>query len=131
MWKYLIGNKPRPSKTKYEFKMLHSFEKRQKEALRIREKYPDRVPIVLEKSDSSDVVDIDKHKYLVPEDMTIGQFMYSIRKNMKIDSSQSIFFFINNVTIPRMEDNFGIIYEKNKDKDNYLYITFSSEIAFG
>lgn len=131
MLKYLIGNKPKPSKTKYEFKMLHSFEKRQKEASRIREKYPDIIPIVLEKSDSSDIIDVDKHKYLVPEDMTIGQFMYSVRKNMKIESSQSIFFFINNITIPRMEDTFGDIYENNKDKDNYLYITFSSENTFG
>lgn len=131
MWRYLLGNKPKPSKTKYEFKMLHSLEKRKQEATRIRQKYPDKIPIIVEKSDSSDVQDLDKHKYLIPESMTVGQFMFLIRKNLKLDSTTSIFFFVDNRVIPRMEDTLKGLYEKYKDKDNYLYITFSSENTFG
>ena len=131
MWKYLIGNKPRPSKTKYEFKMLHSLEKRKQEATRIREKYPNKIPIILEKSDSADIIDVDKHKYLIPEDMTIGQFMYLVRKNIKLDSTRAIFFFINNHVIPKMDDTLGQLYEKYKDKDLYMYITYSSEMTYG
>ena len=37
-------------------------EKRKSEAARIREKYPDRIPVIVEKADKSDIVDIDKKK---------------------------------------------------------------------
>ena len=49
------------------FKESYEFKNRKKEADRIREKYPDRVPIIVEKSTkSTDIPDIDKKKYLVP-----------------------------------------------------------------
>ena len=38
-------------------------EKRKQEAGRIRDKYPDRIPVIVEKADKSDIVDIDKKKY--------------------------------------------------------------------
>ena len=47
------------------FKDKFSFEKRLVESTRIMEKYPDRVPIICEKSGNSpDIPDIDKNKYL-------------------------------------------------------------------
>ena len=36
--------------------------KRKAEALRIKEKYPDRVPVIVEKARKSDIPDIDKNK---------------------------------------------------------------------
>ncbi len=50
-------------------------EKRRAEAARIRAKYPDRIPVICEKNDKSDITDIDKKKYLVPADLTVGQFV--------------------------------------------------------
>ena len=37
-------------------------EKRQAEAARIREKYHDRIPVIVEKAEKSDIPDIDKKK---------------------------------------------------------------------
>lgn len=37
-------------------------EKRQAEASRIRDKYPDRIPVIVEKAEKSDIPDIDKKK---------------------------------------------------------------------
>jgi len=37
-------------------------EKRQAEATRIRDKYPDRIPVIVEKAEKSDIPDIDKKK---------------------------------------------------------------------
>lgn len=37
-------------------------ERRQAEACRIREKYPERVPVIVEKAVKSDIPDIDKKK---------------------------------------------------------------------
>jgi GABA(A) receptor-associated protein len=44
------------------FKLEHPLEKRQAEANRIREKYPDRIPVIVEKAERSDIPDIDKKK---------------------------------------------------------------------
>mmetsp|Transcript_44699 Transcript_44699/g.121830 ORF Transcript_44699/g.121830 Transcript_44699/m.121830 type:complete len:87 (-) Transcript_44699:451-711(-) len=58
------------------FKSEHPIDRRKSEAERIRSKYPDRIPVICEKADKSDIPDIDKKKYLVPADLTVGQFMY-------------------------------------------------------
>jgi hypothetical protein len=44
------------------FKLEHPLERRQAEANRIREKYPDRIPVIVEKAERSDIPDIDKKK---------------------------------------------------------------------
>ncbi|KAJ3111335.1 ubiquitin-like protein atg8 [Phlyctochytrium bullatum] len=47
-----------------KFKDEHPFEKRKLEAERIRQKYPDRIPCIVEKAEKSDIATIDKKKYL-------------------------------------------------------------------
>ena len=42
----------------------HMTEKRKSEAERIRQKYPDRIPCIVEKAEKSDIATIDKKKYL-------------------------------------------------------------------
>jgi hypothetical protein len=36
-----------------------------------RQKYNDRIPVICEKNDKSDIDTIDKKKYLVPNDLTV------------------------------------------------------------
>ncbi|KAE9279448.1 hypothetical protein PR003_g28231, partial [Phytophthora rubi] len=69
-------------------------------AQRIRFKYSDRISVICEKADRSDTPDIDKKKYLVPADLTVGQFVYVIRKRIKLSPEKAIFIFINNVLPP-------------------------------
>lgn len=59
-----------------------------------------RVQVICEKADRSDIPDIDKKKYLVPADLTVGQFVYVIRKRIKLSPEKAIFIFINNVLPP-------------------------------
>ena len=47
---------------------------------RIRGKYPDRIPVICEKNEKSNVPDIDKKKFLVPGDLTVAHFILVIRK---------------------------------------------------
>jgi len=49
-------------------------EKRKQEAGRIRDKYPDRIPVIVEKADKSDIVDIDKKKYAVCSHTPLAPF---------------------------------------------------------
>jgi GABA(A) receptor-associated protein len=113
-----------------EFRNRHPFEKRKAECARVRAKYPERCPLVIEKAEKSKVEDIDKNKYLVPHDLTVGQLVYVIRKRTKITSEQAIFIFVNN-TIPATSSTIREIYEKHKDEDGFLYILYSGENTFG
>eukprot|EP01133_Synstelium_polycarpum_P001210 gene1210-1399_t len=113
------------------FKNDHPFEKRKEVAERIRSKYQDRIPVIVEKAPRSDAPDIDKKKYLVPADITVGKFVYEIRKHMpKINAEKAIYLFVNN-TLPPTAAFISQIYERYKDEDGFLYITYSGENTFG
>ncbi|KAK7332326.1 hypothetical protein VNO80_29076 [Phaseolus coccineus] len=115
---------------KTSFKLQHPLERRQAEASRIREKYPDRIPVIVEKAERTDFPDIDKKKYLVPADLTVGQFVYVVRKRIKLSAEKAVFVFINN-TLPSTAALMSAIYEENKDQDGFLYMTYSGENTFG
>jgi len=113
-----------------EYKKTTSEETRIQECSRILNKYPDRIPIIVCKDINCKLADIDKHKYLVPRDMTLGQFIYVIRKRIKLQPNEALFVLVNYSLIPGNK-SLQDIYEKNKDKDGFLYITYSSENTFG
>lgn len=112
------------------FKKEHPFDKRKKEADRIIKKYPERIPVICEKAQQSDISDIDKKKYLVPSDLTVGQFVYVIRKRIKLEPEKAIFIFVNN-TLPSTAALMSQIYKDHKDEDGFLYVTYSGENTFG
>ncbi len=114
------------------FKKEYSFEERSDEAQRVLSKYPDRVPIICERSNaaSKETPSIDKKKYLVPRDLNMGQFLYVIRKRIKLPSEKALFLFVKG----RMVSNATSIsdaYESNKDSDGFMYIHYSCENTFG
>tara|TARA_B100001093_G_scaffold419657_1_gene411277 strand:- start:139 stop:489 length:351 start_codon:yes stop_codon:yes gene_type:complete len=113
-----------------QFKKQHIFDKRLSESKRIIEKYPTKIPIIVEKQNKSDVPDIDKQKYLVPNDLTMGQFVYVIRRRLKLDPEKAIFIFINNI-LPPTSAVVQQVYEEHKDDDGFLYVTYSGENSFG
>ncbi|KAL3851202.1 hypothetical protein ACJIZ3_013084 [Penstemon smallii] len=126
---------------KSSFKLEHPLERRQAEAARIREKYPDRIPVIVEKAERSDIPDIDKKnlittfdiktcRYLVPADLTVGQFVYVVRKRIKLSAEKAIFIFVKNI-LPPTAAMMSAIYEENKDEDGFLYMTYSGENTFG
>ena len=75
-------------------------DKRMAEAKRIRSKYSDRIPVICERANKTDIPDIDKKKYLVPSDLTVGQFVYVIRKRIELPPEKAIFLFVNNILPP-------------------------------
>lgn len=105
-------------------------DKRIKESARMRSKFPDRIPVILEKDPKSNVKEIDKKKFLIPEDLTISQFMFVVRRRMEIDEKTAIFLFIDNTIAPSGQ-SLKTLYKSHKDDDGFMYITYSSENAFG
>lgn len=113
------------------FKDTHTFDQRCKESNRVLSKYPDRIPIICEKiANKKNIPSIDKSKYLVPSDLTMGQFIYVIRKRLKLSAESGLFIFIDG-TIPPTSALIANIYANYKDEDGFLYVRYSNENTFG
>ena len=109
----------------------HEFEHRQAEAEKIRTKYPDRVAVICEKVEGSRVPQVDKTKYLVPKSLTVGQFVYVIRRRVKLDASQALFVMTASGTMLPTSSTIAQIREEHQDEDGFLYLVYSGENAFG
>lgn len=112
------------------FKKRYSLEHRKEESKKVITKYPNRIPVVVQQSEKSTLNKIDKHKYLVPRDLTVGQFMYVIRKRIRLSKEQALILFVND-TVPSGSMLMSVLYKENKDKDNFLYVFYSGENCFG
>lgn len=111
------------------FKEKFCIQERMNQSHKAIEKYPNRIPVVVECKDNL-LPDIDKNKYLVPKDITVGQFCYVLRKRIKLTSDQAIFLFINN-TLPPTASTLEEQYVQHKEEDGFLYINYRSESTFG
>lgn len=112
------------------YKDSQPFEVRSIEAARMLEKYPDRIPVIIEKNRSSRIEDIDKRKFLVPTDLTFGQLILVVRKRLNISREKAIFLFCNS-TLPAGSALVSQIYQEHKDEDGFLYLKYSGENTFG
>lgn len=48
---------------------------------------------------------IIKCRYLVPADLTVGQFVYVVRKRIKLSAEKAIFIFVKNILPPTGKEN--------------------------
>jgi GABA(A) receptor-associated protein len=104
-------------------------EERTEQSTKVLNKYPERIPVVVEPL-TNDIPSIDKNKFIVSKDMTFGQFIYIIRKRLKIESDVALFFSVNGSLCTSSSD-IGTIYAEKKNEDNFLYIKYTTENTFG
>lgn len=106
--------------------------KRKADAERVLLKYPDYIPVIIDKSEEISKI-ITKQKFLVPKNISCAHLLTTIRKmsNQKINSSQALFLFCDNILV-MPHDSFEYLYNKYKDKeDKYLYLFVCYENTFG
>lgn len=116
------------------FRKENNLEKRQGLFRRIKSKFPDRVPIICEKSlvAAKDFPSVEKIKYLVPSGSTVGEFIANIRKRIDIPAHQALFMFVgDNNVLPPVATPIEILYDKEKSDDGFLYFQYSGENTFG
>uniref|UniRef100_A0A8C2MXL1 Gamma-aminobutyric acid receptor associated protein n=1 Tax=Cricetulus griseus TaxID=10029 RepID=A0A8C2MXL1_CRIGR len=83
---------------KFVYKEEHPFEKRRSEGEKIRKKYPDRVPVIVEKAPKARIGDLDKKKYLVPSDLTGGNLLlYSFWFHCRNTTKKTSFYTLPTV----------------------------------
>jgi len=116
-------------------KLEKTAEERAVISARIRAKYPGRVPIYIDPAPNSKVPVIDKRKFLVPRDFTMGQMIFTIRKRMELSSSQAIFVYImqkgKQELLAQTSSTMGEIYDQYHEDDGMVYLQYASENAFG
>lgn len=117
---------------KRRYKDQHTFEQRKQEAERVLNKYPDRIPVICERAPFAkvDCPFIDKTKYLVPRELSVGQFMYVIRKRLKLESHKSLFLYAGTM-IPANIMRMDALHSLQQENDNFLYLCYSLENTFG
>ena len=96
-----------------EFKKQFPLYQRLQESEKVLYEYPDKVPVICEKDNRVYNCEIKKRKYLVSKDLTVGQFMYIIRKQIEMNSGMGLFLFTKG-NIPPSSEKMGNIYNKFK-----------------
>ena len=114
------------------FQQSFDFASRSSESMRICTKFPGRVPVIVERSRSSpSLPPIDKPKFLAPNEMTVGQFMFVVKRRLKLSSEQAMYLLANDATLISTSSLMREVFERHRDDDGFLYVTYSIENTFG
>jgi GABA(A) receptor-associated protein len=112
------------------YKQKVTFSQRLNESTKIKSKFPGRIPVIIERGARSSIPEIDKNKFLVPSDLTIGQFIFIIRKRLTLSPETALFVYINN-NLPTTSSLMRELYSKHQDQDGFLYVQYTGENTFG
>lgn len=112
------------------FKDKNPFEQRAAESVRIRAKFPGKIPIIAERAKGCDLDELDKSKFLCPSDLTVGQFVFVLRKRMILSPEKALFVFVGSV-LPPTGAMLKEVYNQYADRDGFLYVLYAGEATFG
>ena len=114
----------------FKFQKDNTFEVRKAMSARMKAEHPDHVVIIIEKEPSSPIKDVDKHKYLVPEHVTLLQLVWIIRKSINLHHEQSLFILCNH-SAPPMSMSMIELHKNHVHEDGFVYLSYSGEHTFG
>ena len=104
-------------------------EKRVEESDRILNRYPDRIPIIVERYNQK-TPELTKYKFLVPKDASLSMLICHVKNRIKLNQIESIFLFANG-NIYNPSTSLQEIYDSEKNEDRFLYFVYSTENTFG
>lgn len=106
------------------------------EARKIRERFPDRVPVMCERSRYSDLPPISKKKFAVPGSMLCSEFKYMLHKHIlqampgESGAEKTIYIFVNGVA-PKTSTPMSELYAQSASSTGFLHISYSAENTLG
>lgn len=94
--------------------------------------HPGRIPIFVTRATNTckDIPDLPRKKFLVNGDLTVGQFIYVIRRQLVLKPEQALFMFVGD-TLPVSSQTLREVYGQYASTDGALRLTYTSESAFG
>jgi microtubule-associated protein 1 light chain len=117
---------------RYNFKSKKSLSVRREEVQAIRYKFPNKVPVIVEKYRREKYLpDLDKVKFLVPQELTLSQLANILRNRLHLTPSQAFFLFVADGNLPALSASLCDLHRKYEDEDGFLYVTYASQEVFG
>ena len=131
------------------FKQRNSLPERQAAVASIRAKFPNKVPVIVERFKKVSFLKlvcrnsklynlqekslpvIDKVKFLVPRELTVGQLATIVRNRLSLNQLDSFFLFNKSGTMVTMSMTVSDLYSESMDSDGFLYIEYASQETFG
>ena len=115
----------------FEYKRKKDKEARKIIANNLLNKYPDKIPVILEKDPTSRLTQINKTRFLVDKKSTVNQFILEIKQTIKVGEEEAIFLSVSKKYSLSGSKLFEDLYKSHKDEDGFLYIMYTSELMFG
>lgn len=119
------------SKSTHSFKLEYDATTRKQEYEKIKAKYPDKIPIIIEETSQNPSKLVGKcNKVIISADATLAHVVHFIKKRRKTSHKNAIILYVNG-NLYTLGQVLKDIYEKDADKDGFLYATYMEEITFG
>ncbi|XP_045466940.1 microtubule-associated proteins 1A/1B light chain 3C-like isoform X2 [Harmonia axyridis] len=102
------------------------------EILAIRSRFPTKIPVIVKRfSKEKHLPQLDKTKYLVPQEVTMSQFQMILRNKMQLHPNRSMYLLVNDRSMISLSTTIAEVYYEYAKNDGYLYITYASQEVFG
>lgn len=87
--------------------------------------YPNCIPVICENDPRCDFLPVHRHEcYPTSDCSTIRQFIHKFRKHIPIPEERAVCIVVNH-TLPLTEQLVSTVYEKHKDEDGFLYMSYT------
>ena len=117
-----------------DFKKNHEAEARKRVAQSMRDRYDQRIPVIVEYAHDlpHDYRKLIKQKFLVPGSVQFGHFIRVIKNTLKVKPETAIFLLVDSKVMVKITDTFEDLYDKYKCNDDlFLYLALGLESTFG
>lgn len=117
------------------FKQNKTYEERIHLAEGILKRYPDKIPLIILKSD----IKLQRYKYLIPRNYTARELLYKLREcnnslsdpESKINKNEALYILTEKGNFMLNSQPMEYVYNNYKSDDMFLYITLQKENTFG
>ncbi|KAH3765818.1 autophagy protein 8b [Pelomyxa schiedti] len=118
-----------------QFKQDKTLAERRELTQQLGEKYPGKIPVIVERLQGAKAPEMKKKKFLSPGDITVSKFLEEVRKQFQEAPAHNqtiIFMYANNTMLPNSASTMDQVYQDHRDEeDGLLYILYTGDNMFG